>query len=44
MVIMIDVKGFKKDDAENNNGFVKKIVLFGCIAVVLVLLYYFGKG
>jgi len=27
MVIMIDVKGFKKDDAENNNGFVKKIVL-----------------
>ena len=41
---MIDVKGFKKDDAENNNGFVKKIVLFGCIAVVLVLLYYFGKG
>lgn len=41
---MIDVKGFKKDGADGRNGFVKKLVLFGCLAVALVLLYYFGKG
>ena len=39
---MVDVKGFKRDNQEHSNGFIKKVTSFMLVAIVLILLYYLG--
>ena len=42
---MVDIKGFKSDnqDSKPPTGFNKKIIVFGLIFIVLMLLYYAGS-
>lgn len=42
---MIDIKGFKKENGDGQNGgFVKKLTGYLIAAIAVILIYYFGRG